>query len=68
MEIRSFVVVEFIQEEGAMAVVPESWILDDSCFWPPLSDVQIKKAAQQYVSPLTSWLKHQVKKWGKRGT
>lgn len=57
MAAKKFMVVESkdSNNEAEVSVIPEVWIVNGKCFWPPSSEYMTK--LRKCVVPLESWVK-----------
>jgi hypothetical protein len=58
-----FAVVCFTKEDGALYVVPTTWLITDKeCFWPPFAtDERIIKAVKSRCTGSENWAKHEIR-------
>lgn len=50
-----YYIIKFIEEDDAVAVVPKTWIVGDSCYWPPPPN-DVVKLTKKYAEPdLEKW-------------
>ncbi|XP_064474077.1 uncharacterized protein LOC135388439 isoform X2 [Ornithodoros turicata] len=53
---RRFTIVKFPNEENQVAVVPSSWVVDTSCFWPPEKEQRkVGLYVRKEKAPGTHW-------------
>lgn len=53
-----FLVVEFLNDDGSVGVVPSEWMFDNDrqCRWPPVRNMfMANKMVNKKVVPLESW-------------
>ena len=57
---RKFAIVSFLNEDDAVAVVPEKWLIDNElCYWPSYTSQQRNdKAAKECELSNENWPKH----------
>ncbi|XP_051785399.1 uncharacterized protein LOC114654088 [Erpetoichthys calabaricus] len=59
---RMFLVVQFIDEQKSVSVIPQNWYSDGTTFWPNYtSDQRLNKAARYAEEPGPDWTKHDVR-------
>ncbi|KAL7375974.1 hypothetical protein ABVT39_027595 [Epinephelus coioides] len=59
---RMFHVVQFLDEQKSVSVVPQSWYNNGATYWPSYkSDEKIHKAARSAEQPSQHWTKHDVR-------
>ena len=59
-----YVVVEFVEENGNLGIVPSNWLNGDLSYWPPyVIDVKNKNDAQRGEISTSSWLKDPIPEW-----
>lgn len=57
-----FHVVQFVDEQTSLSVVPQSWYSNGETYWPSYkSDEKINKAARLAEQPKQHWAKHDVR-------
>lgn len=57
-----FNVVQFLDEQKSVSVVPQSWYSNGATYWPLYkSDEKINKAARLAEQPSQHWAKHDVR-------
>lgn len=56
-----FCIVKFTEEDDQVEVVPEIWIEDDKCYWPPYKGDSINKAVKNSETPSPDWSLYSVK-------
>lgn len=59
-----FGVVSFVGEDGALSVVPYSWVVQDGskCYWPPFTKQEsIDKAVIECTPASASWQQHAIR-------
>jgi hypothetical protein len=52
-----FVVVEFTESDGgrSVAVVPQNWLNNGSCYWPPYKKERLNRAVTKGEEPGADW-------------
>ncbi|XP_076280996.1 uncharacterized protein LOC143217812 [Lasioglossum baleicum] len=56
----TWTVVQFLAD-GTVEAVPNSWLEDDKCYWPPVHKSKLSNAIQQCELPQPSWEHFSVK-------
>nr|XP_012560138.2 uncharacterized protein LOC105846203 [Hydra vulgaris] len=64
-----YVIVAFLEEDDAVAVVPAAWLINSElCYWPPYTSQDRKnKAAISCEIPSEKWSKHSCRILGTKG-
>ncbi|KAG5861271.1 hypothetical protein JTB14_003559 [Gonioctena quinquepunctata] len=59
MSMKSWTVVKF-DDENTVEAVPSSWILGNSCYWPPYARDKLVAAIKNFEAPNTHWPLHKM--------
>ena len=63
-----YVVVEYLDEQGGMYVIPYLWIRGSEAYWPPYQkDEQVRYAARTMEVPCNNWNLFPMKEWARNG-
>jgi len=61
-----FSIVKFPEENDAVAVVPNIWLIEGYCYWPPPGDIS-KLSRKRVVPDIDTWSKNRytvIKEFG----
>ena len=63
MDLHQFLIVAFKNEEDAVAILPETYLINNKlCFWPPYtSQGKVNKAFKECEAPNENWPKHGIR-------